>query len=183
MQQLPERDGAIQPGSAVPPEGIEPRSAQAAAGEAGESSGAVEAPATVGLVEKLRVLVAISDGRFDTDGVAYAPGSIRESSGLPVLLNFNPLQVPIGVAELVVEDERVYADITFRKPVNVDGLRGALGGASLSHIWRVDGRREITEYVPMTVGLCTRLNSDLRIPPIPSLEPVVLTRDDVKAAL
>lgn len=117
---------------------------------------------------KIRALVAIQDGVFDSRREALAPGAIAPTSNVPVTQDFDPRKPPIGRADIVVEGTHVYADIDIDDLECINGLWPALGGRAQrtrgEQPDRVFSLWTVTKFDVIELALCTEPNSDPRIP-------------------
>ena len=105
----------------------------------------------------MMVLLLIMDGKEDGSGQRHTPElTTVPTEPVSVLFNFDSKRPRLGTATLVVEGDRVYAELSADIDLEkVNGLYPAAGGI-------VDcDRFEITD-----VGLCSNANVDPRIPPI-----------------
>lgn len=115
----------------------------------------------------MRVLIALSDGVPDSSGDAFLPGSIKAAGPVPVTVNFDSRLPPLGTAMIVVEGDRVFADIDVLQPEALEGRCPAVGGRSTNMlaVQVTGGPRLIADFEVLEVGICQQ-NTDPRIPTI-----------------
>lgn len=106
---------------------------------------------------KIRCLVARMDGSSES---GFTDGAIKPTSEVPVTRNFDHSDV-IGKADVSVEGTDVYAEVTLRDDVSVDGLYPAVGGLS-DHV----ENGVFHDFTLMTIGVCNQPNADPHVPPI-----------------
>lgn len=113
---------------------------------------------------KIRVLLAITDGKPGADRVALSPGSLAPGD-VPILENFDPSKV-IGKAGIVVEGCRVFAECTVDDNISVAGLFPSIGFTVRDQTVDDNGFRTIQNGDLLCVSLHVSPNADERVPPI-----------------
>lgn len=111
----------------------------------------------------MRLLVARMDGTSES---GFALGAIQPTRDVPVVRNFDPRVPPIGIAEIEVDGQSVWAVLSLHPGVDsLVGLYPALGGTGpmVSSSWT---ETIFDRFDVLTVGICDQPNVDPRIPAI-----------------
>lgn len=116
----------------------------------------------------MRILVARMDG---TPESGFERGAIGRQRGVPVTRNFDPREPPLGLCDIEVDGDSVYAVIDDAVAERAVGLYPAVGVRADHAIgfYRAQTCRPTEEMYGVTVfevSLCDHPNTDPQIPPI-----------------
>jgi hypothetical protein len=122
-------------------------------------------------MKTIRAVVAIMDGVPDIEGEVFDLGSLQvPEEPVSVCYNFD-LRVPVGRAKLIIDGDKLIADITLAEGLLVGGLLAkslypALGGSVGAKSTRNDGSVFLGDVKVTCLGLCEYGNTDKRIEPL-----------------